>query len=124
MKPDKMTFTEKSLFAFYANTEIVRSLFNNRDHVYYLINNDKKYSIEDKVKEILKRTQLDIKLLDVNVKERKKNTVFDEMEVEFINILLNIDEINYTVKINVDLTGEITTELGFKFADKPEKIAV
>lgn len=123
MKPDKMTFTEKSLFAFYANTETVRSLFNNRDHVYYLINNDKKYSIEDKVKEILKRIQLDIKLLDVNVKERK-NIVFDEMEVESINILLNIDEINYTLTINIGLAGEITTETGFKFADKPEEIAV
>jgi len=49
--------------------------------------------------------------------------VFDEMEVESINILLNIDEINYTVKINVGLTGEITTELGFKFADNQEEIA-
>ena len=123
MKLDKMTFTEKSLFAFYANTETVRSLFTTRDHILYLIDTDKGCSVKAKVKQLLKRTRLDIKLLDVNVK-RRKNLVFDEMEVETINILLNLDEINYTLTINVGLAGEITTELGFKFADNPEEIAV
>ena len=123
MKLNKMTFTEKSLFAFYANTETVRSLFATRDHILYLIDTDKGCSVKAKVKQLLKRTRLDIKLLDVNVK-RRKNLVFDEMEVETINILLNLDEINYTLTINVGLTGEITTELGFKFADNPEEIAV
>ena len=123
MKPDKMTFTEKSLFAFYANADTIRSLFTTRDHIYYLIDTDKGCSVKAKVKQLLKRTRLDIKLLDVNVK-RRKNLVFDEMEVESINILLNLDEFDYTVKINVGLTGDITTELGFKFADNPEEIAV
>ncbi|PQL12093.1 hypothetical protein VRHSUH09_06655 [Veillonella rogosae JCM 15642] len=123
MKPDKMTFTEKTLFAFYANADTVRSLFTTRDYIYCLIDTDKGCSVKAKVKQLLKRIRLDIKLLDVNVK-RRKNLVFDEMEVETINILLNIDEINYTVKINVGLTGEITIVLGFKFADKPEEIAV
>lgn len=122
MKPEKIAFTKKSLFTFYANADTVRSLFTTRDYIYYLIDTDNGYSVKAKVKQLLKRTRLDIKLLDVNVK-RRKNLVFDEMEVESISILLNIDKINYTVKINVGLTGEITTELGFKFADNPEEIA-
>lgn len=123
MKPDKMTFTEKSLFAFYANADTIRSLFTTRNHIYYLIDTDKGCSVKAKVKQLLKRIRLDIKLLDVNVK-RRKNLVFDEMEVETINILLNLNEFDYTVKINMGLTGDITTELGFKFADNPEEIAV
>ena len=123
MKPDEMIFSEKSLFAFYASTETIRSLFTTRDHICYLIDTDKGCSVKAKVKQLLKRTQLDVNLLDVNVK-RRQNLVFDEMEVETINILLNLDEFDYTVKINVALTGEITTELGFKFADNPEEIAV
>lgn len=122
MKPEKIAFTEKSLFTFYANADTVRSLFTTRDYIYYLIDTDNGYSVKAKVKQLLKRTRLDIKLLDVNAK-RRKNLVFDKMEVESISILLNIDKINYTVKINVGLTGEITTELGFKFADNPEEIA-
>ncbi|WP_164712003.1 hypothetical protein [Veillonella dispar] len=94
--------------------DTIRSLFIDREHIYYLLDNDSQYSIEDKLKQILNKTRLNINLLGFNTKQRK-NVVFDEMEIENLNIFLNLNDIDYTVTINVGLTGDITmrTKLNF-----------
>lgn len=116
MKPDKMIFTEKSLFAFYHDMDTVRSLFMDSDNIYYLLEKNKRYSIKAKLKQILKSTRLNIKMLGFNTKQ-KRNVVFDEMEIETINIFLSLNDIDYTVKINIGLRGDITIAIGIKFAD-------
>lgn len=114
MEQKTVAFTESALLAFYEGIETIRSLFADREHIYYLLDKDSKYSLEDKLKQILNKTRLNIKLLGFNTKQRK-NEVFDEMEIETINIFLNLKDIDYTVTINVGLTGDITvaTKLNF-----------
>ena len=114
MEQKTVAFTEKALMEFYEGIETIRSLFTDREHIYYLLDKDSKYSLEDKLKQILNKTRLNIKLLGFNTKQRK-NEVFDEMEIENINVFLNLDDIDYTVKIHTELTGDITvaTKLNF-----------
>lgn len=114
MEQKTVAFTESALLAFYEGIETIRSLFADREHIYYLLDKDSKYSLEDKLKQILNKTRLNIKLLGFNTKQRK-NEVFDEMEIENINVFLNLDDIDYTVKIHIGLTGDITvaTKLNF-----------
>lgn len=114
MEEKTVAFTEKALLEFYEGIETIRSLFVDREHIYYLLDKDSKYSLEDKLKQILNKTRLNIKLLGFNTKQRK-NEVFDEMEIENINVFLNLDDIDYTVKIHTELTGDITvaTKLNF-----------
>lgn len=114
MEQKTVAFTEKALMEFYEDIETIRSLFVDREHIYYLLDKDSKYSLEDKLKQILNKTRLNIKLLGFNTKQRK-NEVFDEMEIENINVFLNLDDIDYTVKIHTELTGDITvaTKLNF-----------
>lgn len=114
MEQKTVAFTESALLEFYEGMDAIRSLFIDREHIYYLLDNDSQYSIEDKLKQILNKTRLNIKLLGFNTKQRK-NEVFDEMEIENINVFLNLNDIDYTVTINVGLTGDITmrTKLNF-----------
>ena len=114
MEQKTVTFTESALLEFYEGMDTIRSLFTDREHIYYLLDNDSQYSIEDKLKQILNKTRLNINLLGFNTKQRK-NVVFDEMEIENLNIFLNLNDIDYTVTINVGLTGDITmrTKLNF-----------
>ena len=114
MEQKTVAFTESALLEFYEGMDIIRSLFTDREHIYYLLDNDSQYSIEDKLKQILNKTRLNINLLGFNTKQRK-NVVFDEMEIENLNIFLNLNDIDYTVTINVGLTGDITmrTKLNF-----------
>lgn len=114
MEQKTVTFTESALLEFYEGMDTIRSLFIDREHIYYLLDNDSQYSIEDKLKQILNKTRLNINLLGFNTKQRK-NVVFDEMEIENLNIFLNLNDIDYTVTINVGLTGDITmrTKLNF-----------
>ncbi|EEP65173.1 hypothetical protein VEIDISOL_01048 [Veillonella dispar ATCC 17748] len=114
MEQKTVAFTESALLEFYEGMDTIRSLFIDREHIYYLLDNDSQYSIEDKLKQILNKTRLNINLLGFNTKQRK-NVVFDEMEIENLNIFLNLNDIDYTVTINVGLTGDITmrTKLNF-----------
>lgn len=114
MEERTVAFTESALLEFYEGMDTIRSLFTDREHIYYLLDNDSQYSIEDKLKQILNKTRLNINLLGFNTKQRK-NVVFDEMEIENLNIFLNLNDIDYTVTINVGLTGDITmrTKLNF-----------
>lgn len=114
MEQKTVAFTESALLEFYEGMDTIRALFTNREHIYYLLDNDSQYSIEDKLKQILNKTRLNINLLGFNTKQRK-NVVFDEMEIENLNIFLNLNDIDYTVTINVGLTGDITmrTKLNF-----------
>ena len=114
MEERTVAFTEKALLEFYEGIETIRLLFADRDRVHYLLDKDSKYSLEDKLKQILNKTRLNIKLLGFNTKQRK-NEVFDEMEIENINVFLNLDDIDYTVKISIGLTGDIkvATKLNF-----------
>lgn len=114
MEERTVAFTEKALLEFYEGVEAIRSLFANRDHIYTIIDSNDRHSIEVKLKQILNKTHLDIKLLGFNTKQRK-NVVFDEMEIEAINIFLNFNDIDYTVKISIGLRGDITvaTKLNF-----------
>lgn len=114
MEQKTVAFTESALLEFYEGMDTIRSLFTDREHIYYLLDNDSQYSIEDKLKQILNKTRLNINLLGFNTKQRK-NVVFDEMEIENLNIFLNLNDIDYTVTINVGLTGDITmrTKLNF-----------
>ena len=116
MKPDKMIFTEKALFCFYSDMKTITSLFADSDHVYYLLEKNKRYSIKAKLKQILKSTRLNINLLGFNTK-KTRNLVFDEMEIETINIFLNLHGIDYTVTITVESVGDITITTKFQFAD-------
>nr|DAN27892.1 MAG TPA: hypothetical protein [Caudoviricetes sp.] len=117
MEQKTVAFTESALLEFYEGMDTIRSLFIDREHIYYLLDNDSQYSIEDKLKQILNKTRLNINLLGFNTKQRK-NVVFDEMEIENLNIFLNLNDIDYTVTINVGLTGDITmrTKLNFSLA--------
>lgn len=114
MEQKTVAFTESALLEFYEGMDTIRSLFTDREHIYYLLDNDSQYSIEDKLKQILNKTRLNINLLGFNTKQRK-NVVFDEMEIENLNIFLNLNDIDYTITINVGLTGDITmrTKLNF-----------
>jgi hypothetical protein len=114
MEQKTVAFTESALLEFYEGMDTIRSLFTDREHIYYLLDNDSQYSIEDKLKQILNKKRLNINLLGFNTKQRK-NVVFDEMEIENLNIFLNLNDIDYTVTINVGLTGDITmrTKLNF-----------
>lgn len=114
MEERTVAFTESALLEFYEGMDTIRSLFTDREHIYYLLDNDSQYSIEDKLKQILNKTRLNINLLGFNTKQRK-NVVFDEMEIENLNIFLSLNDIDYTVTINVGLTGDITmrTKLNF-----------
>lgn len=114
MEQKTVAFTESALLEFYEGMDTIRSLFTDREHIYHLLDNDSQYSIEDKLKQILNKTRLNINLLGFNTKQRK-NVVFDEMEIENLNIFLNLNDIDYTVTINVGLTGDITmrTKLNF-----------
>lgn len=114
MEQRTVAFTERALLEFYEGMDTIRSLFTDREHIYYLLDKDKKYSVKAKLKQILNKTHLNIKLLGFNTKQRK-NLVFNEMEIETINIFLNLNNIDYTVTINVGLTGDITmtTKLNF-----------
>lgn len=115
MKPKTVAFTESALLEFYEGMDTIRSLFTDREHIYYLLDNDRQYSIEDKLKQILNKTRLNINLLGFNTKQRK-NVVFDEMEIENLNIFLNLNDIDYTVTINVGLTGDITMRTRLNFS--------
>lgn len=117
MEQKTVAFTESALLEFYEGMDIIRSLFTDREHIYYLLDNDSQYSIEDKLKQILNKTRLNINLLGFNTKQRK-NVVFNEMEIENLNIFLNLNDIDYTVTINVGLTGDITmrTKLNFSLS--------
>jgi hypothetical protein len=115
MEQKTVAFTESSLLEFYEGMDTIRSLFIDREHIYYLLDNDSQYSIEDKLKQILNKTRLNINLLGFNTKQRK-NVVFDEMEIENLNIFLNLNDIDYTVTINVGLTGDITMRTRLNFS--------
>ena len=115
MEQKTVAFTESALLEFYEGMDTIRSLFTDREHIYYLLDNDSQYSIEDKLKQILNRTRLNINLLGFNTKQRK-NVVFDEMEIENLNIFLNLNDIDYTVTINVGLTGDITMRTRLNFS--------
>lgn len=115
MEERTVAFTESALLEFYEGIETIRSLFVDREHIYYLLDKDSKYSLEDKLKQILNKTRLNIKLLGFNTKQRK-NVVFDEMEIENLNIFLNLNDIDYTVTINVGLTGDITMRTRLNFS--------
>lgn len=115
MEQKTVAFTESALLEFYEGMDIIRSLFTDREHIYYLLDNDSQYSIEDKLKQILNKTRLNINLLGFNTKQRK-NVVFDEMEIENLNIFLNLNDIDYTVTINVGLTGDITIRTRLNFS--------
>ena len=116
MKPDKMIFTEKALFCFYRDMDTVRSLFTDSDNLHCLLYKNKRYSVKAKLKQILKTTRLNINLLGFNTK-KTRNLVFDEMEIETINIFLNLHGIDYTVTITVESVGDITITTKFQFAD-------
>lgn len=115
MEQKTVAFTESALLEFYEGMDTIRSLFTDREHIYYLLDNDSQYSIEDKLKQILNNTRLNINLLGFNTKQRK-NVVFDEMEIENLNIFLNLNDIDYTVTINVGLTGDITMRTRLNFS--------
>nr|DAU30730.1 MAG TPA: hypothetical protein [Bacteriophage sp.] len=115
MEQKTVAFTESALLEFYEGMDTIRSLFTDREHIYYLLDNDSQYSIEDKLKQILNKTRLNINLLGFNTKQRK-NVVFDEMEIENLNIFLNLNDIDYTVTINVGLTGDITMRTRLNFS--------
>lgn len=115
MEQKTVAFTENALLEFYEGMDTIRSLFTDREHIYYLLDNDSQYSIEDKLKQILNKTRLNINLLGFNTKQRK-NVVFDEMEIENLNIFLNLNDIDYTVTINVGLTGDITMRTRLNFS--------
>lgn len=115
MEQKTVAFTESALLEFYEGMDTIRSLFIDREHIYYLLDNDSQYSIEDKLKQILNKTRLNINLLGFNTKQRK-NVVFDEMEIENLNIFLNLNDIDYTVTINVGLTGDITIRTRLNFS--------
>lgn len=115
MEQKTVAFTESALLEFYEGMDTIRSLFIDREHIYYLLDNDSQYSIEDKLKQILNKTRLNINLLGFNTKQRK-NVVFDEMEIENLNIFLNLNDIDYTVTINVGLTGDITMRTRLNFS--------
>lgn len=115
MEQKTVAFTESALLEFYEGMDTIRSLFIDREHIYYLLDNDSQYSIEDKLKQILNKTRLNINLLGFNTKQRK-NVVFDEMEIENLNIFLNLNDIDYTVTINVELTGDITMRTRLNFS--------
>ena len=115
MEQKTVDFTESALLEFYEGMDTIRSLFIDREHIYYLLDNDSQYSIEDKLKQILNKTRLNINLLGFNTKQRK-NVVFDEMEIENLNIFLNLNDIDYTVTINVGLTGDITMRTRLNFS--------
>lgn len=115
MEQKTVAFTESALLEFYEGMDTIRSLFTDREHIYYLLDNDSQYSIEDKLKQILNKTRLNINLLGFNTKQRK-NVVFDEMEIENLNIFLNLNDIDYTATINVGLTGDITMRTKFNFS--------
>lgn len=115
MEQKTVAFTESALLEFYEGMDTIRSLFTDREHIYYLLDNDSQYSIEDKLKQILNKTRLNINLLGFNTKQRK-NVVFDEMEIENLNIFLNLNDIDYTVTINVGSTGDITMRTRLNFS--------
>lgn len=115
MEQKTVAFTESALLEFYEGMDTIRSLFTDREYIYYLLDNDSQYSIEDKLKQILNKTRLNINLLGFNTKQRK-NVVFDEMEIENLNIFLNLNDIDYTVTINVGLTGDITMRTRLNFS--------
>lgn len=115
MEQKTVAFTESALLEFYEGMDTIRSLFTDREHIYYLLDNDSQYSIEDKLKQILNKTRLNINLLGFNTKQRK-NVVFDEMEIENLNIFLNLNDIDYIVTINVGLTGDITMRTRLNFS--------
>ena len=115
MEQKTVAFTESALLEFYEGMDTIRSLFIDREHIYYLLDNDSQYSIEDKLKQILNKTRLNINLLGFNTKQRK-NVVFDEMEIENLNIFLNLNDIDYTVTINVELTGDIAMRTRLNFS--------
>lgn len=115
MEEKTVAFTEKALLEFYEGIETIRSLFVDREHIYYLLDKDSKYSLEDKLKQILNKTRLNIKLLGFNTKQRK-NEVFDETEIENINVFLNLDDIDYDVKINIGLRGDISVRTKLNFS--------
>lgn len=114
MEQKTVAFTESALLEFYEGMDTIRSLFTDREHIYYLLDNDSQYSIEDKLKQILNKTRLNINLLGFNTKQ-KKNVVFDEMEIENLNIFLNLNDIDYTVKIHIGLTGDISVRTKLNF---------
>ena len=95
--------------------EAIRSLFTDRDSIYSLIDSNNRHSIEVKLKQILNKTRLNIKLLGFNTKQRK-NVVFDDMEIEAINIFLNLNDIDYDVKINIGLRGDISVRTKLNFS--------
>lgn len=115
MEQKTVAFTEKALLEFYEGMEAIRSLFTDRDNVHYLLDKENEYSLEDKLKHILNKTRLNIKLLGFNTKQRK-NVVFDEMEIETINIFLNLNDIDYTVKISIGLRGDISVRTKLNFS--------
>lgn len=71
MEQKTVAFTESALLEFYEGMDTIRSLFTDREHIYYLLDNDSQYSIEDKLKQILNKTRLNINLLGFNTKQRK-----------------------------------------------------
>lgn len=115
MEEKTVAFTEKALLEFYEGMEAIRSLFTDKDNIYSLIDSNNRHSIEAKLKQILNKTRLNIKLLGFNTKQRK-NVVFDEMEIEAINIFLNLNDIDYTVKISIGLRGDISVRTKLNFS--------
>lgn len=116
MRPNEITFTEKSLLDFMQEYSSLRNTFIDAFNAFYLfLEEDGAYDVQTKVERMLKDCPNNLKLIGIDIKKRNGN--YKKTELDTITVILNNGYLNYYLKYTNSKNG-IKLIISIKYNEK------
>lgn len=116
MRPNEITFTEKSLLDFMQEYSSLRNTFVDAFNAFNLfLEEDGKYDVQTKVERMLKDCPNNLKLIGIDIKKRNGN--YKKTELDTIIVILNNGYLDYYLKYTNSKNGAKLI-VSIKFANK------
>ena len=116
MRPNEITFTEKSLLNFMQEYSSLRNTFVDAFNAFNLfLEEDGKYDVQTKIERMLKECPNNLKLIGIDIKKRNGN--YKKTELDTITVILNNGYLDYYLKYTNSKNGAKLI-VSIKFEDK------
>lgn len=116
MRPNEITFTEKSLLDFMQEYSSLRNTFVDAFNAFNLfLEEDGKYDVQTKIERMLKECPNNLKLIGIDIKKRNGN--YKKSELDTITVILNNGYLDYYLKYTNSKNGAKLI-VSIKFEDK------
>lgn len=116
MRPNEITFTEKSLLDFMQEYSSLRNTFIDAFNAFYLfLEEDEAYDVQTKVERMLKDCPNNLKLIGIDIKKRNGN--YKKTELDTITVILNNGYLDYYLKYTNSKNG-IKLIISIKYDEK------